>query len=203
MCKRISKNIRFIVVLFVFSGVSLAAWDYISFVYLHLITFLGNPVWAVLDYSVKMTIQAGSLHFVYQNITAEPLSFTVNRVEDIYLNIVVIISLFGASFFTIKKDILKALLVSAVTLLIIHEILLFAYSYTNIWIFLESQGQTMKNSLEPAVSANFPKSTSDFFSTVIFHYNSWGWNAFPLVLWFIGVQKELTSKISAFKINKI
>ena len=192
MWKKTAK--KFIFSFLIIAGVLTALWKFISIPYLYLLVLIAKPVWSFFDYPVQLVIKDNLLKFVYTNISTEPISFSVFQADEIYLNLVLLIALFGATWITLKKKLISQALISAGVLFIIHEIVLFAYSFSTIREYVKSAAPDIQSILLPYVNQFFPDSTAGYFDHFLFQWNAWGWDVLPLLLWLISSYKLFISK---------
>ena len=139
MWKNLPKPFKFILYFLGISAVLVGLWKLIAIAYLYLLAGIAKPVWSLFGYPVQLVIKDNILHFVYTKISQEPISFSVLKADEIYLNLVLMAGLFGASYLTIRKKILRPAFVSFGILFIIHEFILFIYFILAITYFSISQ----------------------------------------------------------------
>jgi hypothetical protein len=142
-----------------------------------------NLSWGFFNFPVKAVLNEGILHFLYYFPAHDPLSFSVHDADKIYLNLIILLSLIGATWFTFKRKILKSALISLFLLYVFHIFILFLYAYTHIWEFLELQSPEVQKELGRHVADVFTKDISDMLLTIRFHWNTWGWDVSPLLIW--------------------
>lgn len=199
MWKKLPKPFKFIICFLVISGLLVVLWKVFAIPYLYLLVGIAKPIWSIFDYPVQLVIKDKILRFVYIKITSEPISFSVYQVDEIYLNIVLIGALFGATWLTIQKKILRSALLSFGILFVIHEFVLYAYSYTNIWEYIGSEDYKIQEMVIQSVYQFFSKSKSNYLEHFLFHWNAWGWDVIPLILWLGSIYKFIPSRIHSVK----
>jgi hypothetical protein len=183
MRKEISKPFRFVLYFAAVSAVLLFFWKIIHLFYLRLLVFTGNPVWKLMDFPVRMDITGDQLHFIYRFVLRDPLSFTVYDADEIYLNLIILIALIGATRFSTGMRVMKPASVASCALFVIHFILLTAYAYTHIWTFTKAQEADAGRELLRHVSPLFSERVAGYLDSVLFHWNTWGWDVIPLLIW--------------------
>ena len=188
---------RFILSFVIISGLLTALWKIISIPYLYLLVFIAKPIWSIFNYPVQLAIEDKILKFVYTNISTEPISFSVFQADEIYLNLVLLVALFVSTWIAAKKHFIGRAFISLGILFVFHEIILFAYSYTNIWEYVKGVDNKVLGGLINSVNQYFPGKTAEFFDYFLFHWNAWGWDVLPLILWLISTYKFM------FKNSKI
>lgn len=194
MWKKLHLSFKFLLCFLALSGILVILWKFIEILYLNALVIVARPIWSVFQYPVQAVIQDKVLHFLYRGLGNEPLSFGVFKSDEIYLNLVMLLALFGAAKLTIKQNILRSLVYSVCILFVIHEFILFAYSYTHIWGFIETQDISIQEKLMPLISQRFSKSAANFLDTILYHWNTWGWDVVPLILWIGGTYKSVYIK---------
>jgi len=199
MWKKLPKPFRFILIFFVISGILLILWKIISILYLYLLVAIASPIWNFCDYPVQMVIRDHILHFIYRALNQEPLTFIVYKVDEIYLNLVLVLALFGATWLTLKKKILCSFIFSLGILFVIHELVLYAYSYTHIWEFAHNLDPNLQKKFITIISHLFSKTAANFLNHFLSHWNAWGWDVIPLILWLGGIYKFILSRIPSVK----
>ena len=194
MWKNLPKQFKFILYFLGISAVLVGFWKLIAIAYLYLLAGIAKPVWSLFGYPVQLVIKDNILHFVYIKISQEPISFSVLKADEIYLNLVLIAGLFGASYLTSRKKILRDAIISLGILFVIHEFILFIYSYTNIWEYIGSAETEIQETLTPAILMFFSSSTANNLNYILFHWNTWGWDVIPLMLWLAWINKFIFLK---------
>ena len=192
MLKNIQKPYKFIILFLAFAFALLISWSIIYKPYLYFLVGAGNPVWSVLGFPVKMELTGNTLHFIYIFTGRSPLSFTVHDANEIYMNLILLISLMGAARVILKVKLLKPCLISIAVLFLVHIFVLYAYAYTHIWTFVDTQNPELQNNLLPHISVLFSRSVSDILNGLLFHWNTWGWDVLPLALWLGSTRKSLS-----------
>lgn len=195
MWKKLPKPYKFIFTFLVIAGLLLISWKIITILYLYLLVYFAKPIWSVFGYPVQLAIRDNVLHFVYMKIALEPISFSVHQSDEIYLNLIIMLALFGATFLIFERKIKYSFLFSLVIIFIIHEFVLYMYAYTNIWEFADSLDINNNKELINNISGFFSKSTAGFFDNLLFHWNAYGWDVVPLILWIFGIYKFIFPRI--------
>ncbi len=185
-----SKPIKFLIYFVLSSVILLIFWKIIDLLYMHLLVFTGNIVWRFFDLAVVMDISESGLHFIYRFATRESLSFTVHDADKVYLNLIILFSLVGATRLATGVKIAKAALISFAALFVIHFFMLTGYAYSHIWTFIGTQEADVQRRLIPLVTPLFSHNAADFFEYVLWHWNTWGWDVLPLLLWFALIYKQ-------------
>ncbi|MCL5019225.1 MAG: hypothetical protein M1426_01945 [Patescibacteria group bacterium] len=194
MWKKLPLPYSFLLYFIILAGILLIFWNAIDVVYLYLLVLVAQPIWSVFQYPVQLVIQNNILHFVYGELAGESLSFNLPDADEIYLNLILLIAFFGSTGLTTQKMCIRQFIYSLLILFTIHEFILFAYSYTHIWEYIGTQNVAVQEKLVPLISQKFSKVTADFLSIILYHWNTWGWDVVPLVLWIGGIYKTVFIK---------
>ena len=150
---------------------------------------LGKPILAVSGYPLKLVVEDNELHFIYSNILEQPQKFPVYEADQIFLNLIVISSLFGATCFTFEKRILKKFLFSILMLMVMHIIVIFAYAYAHIWNTVLTQPHEVQVVIISVLTRYFSQPVSVFCGKLTFHWNMWGWDVIPVFIWFLSIRR--------------
>jgi len=194
MLKKQKELYKFIIYFLFISALLTVFWKIISILYIHLLVIIAKPIWSIFGYPVQLVIKENILSFVYIKIAQEPMSFDVHNVDEIYLNLVLLGAFFGATWFTISKKIIPQTIFSFGILFFIHEVVLYIYSYTNIWEYIVNEEYKIQKTLIPSISQFFSVSAADILNHVLFHWNAWGWDVIPFVLWLVSIYKFILPK---------
>ena len=111
----------------------------------------------------------GILRFQYTGTTPQLLQFSVEDVDQIYLNSVVFFTLIVSSFrvpvcFRLKNYVIGKLLLSG-----IHVSLLIMYIYTNILEFVGIQPEASQKLMQSGLEILFPSGITEMFDTIIYY----------------------------------
>jgi len=199
MWRKLGKPYKFIAAFLGIAGLLLIFWKIIALLYLHLLVAIAKPIWSVFNSPVQLEIRDNILRFIYLQISPEPMSFSVNKSDEIYLNLILVVSLYSALWIIVKKKILYPFLVSLGILFVVHELILYLYSYTGIWEFADSLDYNSQKELLNNILNLFPKVKANLFNQLIFHWNAWGWDVVPLILWLGGAYKLILPEITKKK----
>ncbi|MFC1564983.1 hypothetical protein ACFL6G_08615 [candidate division KSB1 bacterium] len=171
--------IRFLVL----SAVFLLIWKPISFVYMHIIAFFSNILTGLIHPYLDISVIDGILKFRYNNISAQILQFSVNEVEQVFLNLIVFLCLMISSYRVDLKPRLKYLTAGLLILILIHVFVINMYAYTTIWDYVLNLPDEIKAGLIPRIEMYFSGGITNIYRKLLFNWNSWGWDVIPLLLW--------------------
>lgn len=193
MFQKLKKPLKFLIIFSVSSFLLLVIWEYISVLYLNFLVIFGNPVLSILNYPLKLTVENNNLQFIFFKINSFPLKYTVYETGEIYLNLIILISLFSATYMVISKRIYKELVISLIVIFILHEIIVYSYAYSHIWNVVSSQSDEIKNVMSSRVSKYFSYTTAHILDKVNYHWGAWGWDLTPVILWILSLKSYFFS----------
>lgn len=191
--KKIKDN--FIVRFLAITATGLLLWKPLSVVYLHIITPLTNTVLSIAGSSVQLLIIDGVLKFQYDSVASQLLQFSVNDVDQIYLNILVFFGLVMSSYFLSAKYRVKYLLAGLGLLTVTHVAVLSMYTYTTIWDYVLAQPEALQASMYQRTDTQFSAQFTGVVREIIYLWNAWGWDVIPLLLWLpLGIKHYTKNK---------
>ncbi|MCP4728241.1 MAG: hypothetical protein GY863_24590 [bacterium] len=165
------------------AGFFLLIWKPFSIAYMHTIVFFSDTVTGIFYPYMDIAIIDGITKFRYSNITAQQLQFSVNDIDQIFLNIIVFLSLIFSSYRIDLKSRVKHAAIGIAILAAIHIFVINMYAYTTIWDYVLSQPAELSSELMARTGTYFSKGVTDIYRRLLFNWNSWGWDVVPLLLW--------------------
>jgi hypothetical protein len=161
----------------------LIAWAPFSHAYLWLLYAVGQPAFLLPDWSVQVIMEQGALKFLVPLPTGNPLHFTVGDIEEVFLNIVLLIALYGAVFRRPAGGWMRSFAISGLALLCVHALLLILYAATSLPNLLATSG--IPGGIEAAATIQhaLPGPIMALAQPLLFHWHAWGWDVLPLLLW--------------------
>lgn len=135
---------NFFLRLLVISACLLLLWKPVSLVYVHLVTTISNIIYSIFSYKPALIVVGGITKISYPQIGEEQLVFSINDIDQIFLNIIVFTALTASSNRAPLDFRLKLALKGGAILLIAHIIVLYLYSYVTIWEHIYTQPDAVK-----------------------------------------------------------
>ncbi len=165
------------------AAIFLLIWKPFSLVYMHFIVFLSEVISSIFYPYMDIRIIDGITKFQYNNITTQQLQFSVNDIDQIFLNLIVFLSLMFGSFRVSLRKKIKHIIIGVSILAAIHLFVTNMYVYTTIWDYVLSQPDDLKTELILRVNGYFSQEMTGLYRKFLFNWNSWGWDVIPLLLW--------------------
>ena len=192
MLQKQSKKLLFLGEFLLIAGILYLWWDLLSVIYIYILAALLNPFCSLLEYPVALNITDGVLHFIYDGLTKTPVSFTVHDASEIYLNLILFIALWGALWWYNQKIRLKFFILGLLILYVCHGTILFAYTFSGIHVFAGNIQGPAREEVVALINKTFPIQLNNLLQVIVFHWNTWGWDTIPLLLWLPGIFKVYT-----------
>lgn len=186
-------NISFFFRLLGISMLLLVLWEPLSFLYIYLVSGCTEIIFSITGYPVDLNVEAGVLKMIFPPFMGDPLRFSMENADHIFLNILMFTALYASSYKIPIGNRLKSGFSLATILLFVHICVVYMYTSTTITDYMNSQSVHLKTAADLYLST-FPAGSPVIFKSLMFHWNSWGWDLIPILLWIpAGIQQGLVS----------
>ncbi|MFC1731464.1 hypothetical protein ACFL6I_14190 [candidate division KSB1 bacterium] len=165
------------------SLILLVIWKPVSVLYLHFISSVSGLFFRVFDHAVSLVIADGVLKMMYPSVGGTPLQFSMGEADQIFLNIIVFVSLVLSSYRVVLKKRIVYGIAALGILGLIHVFVIYMYTDVTIWDFIAGQPDQAKSMMTLQANAYFSGRNTELFRYLLFNWNSWGWDVIPLLLW--------------------
>jgi len=178
-----SKRIQFLFRFLIISMIFLVLWKPLSFAIMHFLGFLATGVFEITHTGIDVKIVSGSLYFDYTEVFSQSISFPLQDIDQIYLNIIILFSLLISTPDLSLQKRVRYMAICFVIMTCVYILIFHIYSYTFLRDYLTAKSLTFDENVMIIFREKFSEGRIKFYEKILFHWNSWGWDVIPLFLW--------------------
>ena len=178
-----SPRIDFLVRFLLISFLILLLWKPLSYIFMLFLGYLIKCVFKIIGNGIDIKIISQNIFFDYSEIFSQDISFPVQNIDQIYLNIIIIFSLlFSTPGITIKKR-TRYFFFFFLVMSFVYTMIFYMYSFTFLKDYIAAHYSNLDEQVLRIFRESFPESKMRLYDKLLFHWNSWGWDVIPLFLW--------------------
>jgi len=185
--------IRFLCVSFIF----LLLWKPFSLALTVFYGHLFSLILKIFQSDISAQVVSKNIVFDYSTIFSRDIRFPVGDIDQVFLNVIIMVSLFISTPGLKPKKTLLYILILFGIMSCLYLFIFHMYSHTFLRIYMSQYYTQLDEQILQTFRDKFPESTMRLYDKILFHWNSWGWDVTPLILWLpVGYKKVIRKQNS-------